>query len=290
MKHAIVLLTLLLWLGARPGVLGAEATVSPYSKWTHGPSADPAFFPIAVWLQSPANASRYRQAGINTYVALWRGPTEEQLAELKQAGLRLICEQNAVALRHLDDPTIMGWMHGDEPDNAQEKAGGGYGPPIAPEKVVVGYQRMRSTDPSRPVMLNLVHQFKPSFREAALLDDAEMLEGVSALNRQITRLAPVLNSPPLENAASVISPEATAPVAFTVRRHQDKLCLFAVAMRGSATSATFTLKGLKGEKSVEAIDEGRSVTAVDGRFQDQFEPWQVHLYRVVMPDRQPRQE
>ena len=63
MKHAIVLLTLLLWLGARPGVLGAEATVSPYSKWTHGPSADPAFFPIAVWLQSPANASRYRQAG-----------------------------------------------------------------------------------------------------------------------------------------------------------------------------------------------------------------------------------
>jgi hypothetical protein len=155
MKHSIVLLALLLWLGARPSILGAEETVSPYSKWRHGPSAEPAFFPIAVWLQSPANASRYRQAGINTYVALWRGPTEEQLAELKKAGMGLICEQNAVALRHLDDATIIGWMHGDEPDNAQEKAGGGYGPPIAPEKVVAGYQRMRSADPSRPVMLNL---------------------------------------------------------------------------------------------------------------------------------------
>ncbi|HWH70711.1 MAG TPA: hypothetical protein VNT26_15080, partial [Candidatus Sulfotelmatobacter sp.] len=46
---------------------------SPYAKWSHGPATDPGFFPLAVWLQGPANAERYRQAGINTYIALWRG-------------------------------------------------------------------------------------------------------------------------------------------------------------------------------------------------------------------------
>ncbi|MGH7969149.1 MAG: hypothetical protein ACREIC_10530, partial [Limisphaerales bacterium] len=281
----------------------APAQAPSYAQWSHGPSSDPNFFPLAVWLQSPANAERYHQAGINTYIALWHGPTEAQLAELKKAGMKLICEQNAVALRHFDDPTIIAWMHGDEPDNAQSLGEGrGYGPPIAPEKIVADYKRIRAADPSRPVMLNLgqgvawdgwygrgnrsrhpedypkylegcdiasfdiypvvhdspevagklwyvgqgverlvrwsagekiawnclecthisnpdrkptprevrceawmsliqgsrgliyfVHQFKPNFREAALLDDPEMLAGVTALNRQITRLAPVLN-------------------------------------------------------------------------------------------------
>ena len=92
--------------------------------------------------------------------------------------------------------------------------------------------------------------------------------------------------PPLENAASVISSEPRTPVAFTVRRHQDNLYLFAVGMRGSATSATFTLKGLDGRKTVEAIDERRTLTALDGQFQDHFDPWQAHLYRIVTPARQ----
>src|SRR5579859_92783 len=100
----------------------------PYAQWTNGPSPDPSFFPIAVWLQNPANAARYRAAGFNTYVALWNGPNESQLAELRKAGMRLICEQNEVALKHLNDPTIVGWMHGDEPDNAQPLADNkGYG-------------------------------------------------------------------------------------------------------------------------------------------------------------------
>src|SRR5262249_22760462 len=103
-----------------------------------------------------ANAARYKAAGINLYVGLWRGPTEEQLAELKKHGLRVICSQNAVGLRHRDDPTIVGWMHGDEPDNAQSLGRGkGYGPPIAPAKAVADHDRLRKADPSRPVLLNL---------------------------------------------------------------------------------------------------------------------------------------
>jgi len=138
-------------------VVGAAARAGDfYAKWSHGPGADPNFFPIAVWLQSPAKASQYREAGINVYVGLWRGPTQEQLQTLKQAGMLLICNQNKVALSHKDERTIIGWMHGDEPDNAQSLGEGkGYGPPIPPEKIVADYERIRAADPNRPVLLNL---------------------------------------------------------------------------------------------------------------------------------------
>ncbi len=139
------------------GSVRAEETAkSPYARWSHGPDAGQDFFPIAVWLQDPSKAARYKAAGINLYIGLWRGPTEEQLAQLKEAGMRVICSQNAAGLRHVDDPTIAGWMHGDEPDNAQSLgAGKGYGPPVAPEKIVASYERIRAADPSRPVLLNL---------------------------------------------------------------------------------------------------------------------------------------
>jgi hypothetical protein len=113
-------------------------------------------FPMAVWLQNPANAGRYRAAGINLYVGLWKGPTEEQLRMLRQADMAVVCEQNKVGLAHLGDPTIVGWMHGDEPDNAQALADGrGYGPPVPPEAIIQEYQAIHAADPNRPVMLNL---------------------------------------------------------------------------------------------------------------------------------------
>jgi hypothetical protein len=130
-----------------------RAADGPYPK---GPPQSPEFFPLAVWLQSPANAGRYRAIGINTYVGLWRGPTEEQLDALDKAGILLICGQSERSLRFKDRPTIVGWMHGDEPDNAQSLGRGrGYGPPIPPATIVEGYRKIRKADPDRPVMLNL---------------------------------------------------------------------------------------------------------------------------------------
>ena len=93
-------------------------------------------FPIAVWLQDPRNAGRSKAAGINVYVGLWKGPTEAQLAALKSAGMPVICHQNEVGLKSANRDIILAWMHGDEPDNAQAKPGGGYGPPILPARIV----------------------------------------------------------------------------------------------------------------------------------------------------------
>ena len=61
----------------------AFASTAPVATRAQAPASplnDPNFFPLAVWLQSPNNAAKYKAAGINTYVGLWRGPTEEQLA------------------------------------------------------------------------------------------------------------------------------------------------------------------------------------------------------------------
>ena len=116
----------------------------------------PGVVPIGVWLQDPKNAARFLAAGINLYVGLWQGPTEGQLAALAQAKMPVICEQNAVGLAHLTDPIIAGWMHGDEPDNAQSLPGGkGYGPPVDPDRILADYRRIKAADPGRPVVLNL---------------------------------------------------------------------------------------------------------------------------------------
>ena len=160
-RRAVMWVAAIFCCGALDGALGGE-TISPaaqpstYAAWKNGPSKDPGFFPIAVWLQDPKNAAKYKAIGVNVYVALWRGPNDEQIAELKKHGMGVICGQNRWALEHLDEPTIVGWMHGDEPDNAQSLPGGkGYGPPIPPKKIIEDYGKIKAKDPTRPVMLNL---------------------------------------------------------------------------------------------------------------------------------------
>ena len=134
-----------------------EAAMTAYQAWKNGPPADPGYFPIAVWLQDPKNAPKYKAAGINLFVGLWKGPTEEQLKALTDAGMPVICDQNEVGLKHKDDPIIVAWMHGDEPDNAQPLGGGktGWGPPIPPPQIEGDYKKIKASDPTRPVMLNL---------------------------------------------------------------------------------------------------------------------------------------
>ena len=367
-----------------------DVPANPYAHWENGPPHGADFFPIAVWLQNPANAERYKQAGINTYVGLWRGPTEEQLTALKKAGMKVICHQNKTALKHADDPTIIGWMHGDEPDNAQSLGQGkGYGPPILPQKIIEDYNEIRQTDATRPVLLNLgqgvawdgwhgrgvrtnhpedypeyikgcdiasfdiypavhdkpevagnlwfvangverlikwadgkkivwnciectrignpstkatpqqvkcevwmsiihgsmgliyfVHEWQPKFNESALLSDAEMLSAVTAINRQITGLAPVLNSPTIENTASVSSSNNAVPIAIMAKKHDGAIYLFAVAIRGDKTTATFTLQHAESIKTVEVIGENRIIPVQDGIFKDDFQAWDVHIYKT----------
>jgi hypothetical protein len=140
-------------------LVGLASAARPASTrdapWPNGPLADPAYFPIGVWLQSPQNAAAFKALGINLFIGLWEGPTDAQLNALAAAGMPTIADQNAVGLAHRDDPTIAGWLQQDEPDNAQPDGAGGYGPCIAPAEVIARYQVQRANDPTRPVLLNL---------------------------------------------------------------------------------------------------------------------------------------
>lgn len=365
-----------------------------YSQWKYGLSADPSYFPIAVWLQNPANARRYQAAGINLYVALWQGPTETQLKSLREARMPVICDQNEVGLAHKEDTTIVGWMHGDEPDNAQpvtDPATGksSYGPPVPPAKIVAEYQKRRNIDRTRPVLLNLgqgvandewvgrgpnaklsdyqtyvkgsdivsfdvypvaglpkpdsenylwyvakgverlmqwtggkkpvwnciectridagkvkatphqvraevwmalihgsrgliyfVHEFKPKFNEHALLDDEPMLVAVTGINQQIRSLALVLNSSTVPGAAAVSSSDSRVPIAVMAKRHAGKTYVFAVGMRNGAARGAFTISGLPKTATVQVLGENRTLKVAAGRFEDDFAPYDVHLYRI----------
>lgn len=361
----------------------------------HGRPTDPGTFPIAVWLQDPRNAARYREAGFNLYLGLWQGPTEAQLTALKGAGMPVICDQNRVGLAHRDDPTIAAWMHGDEPDNAQPitdpKTGKkGWGPCVPPRRIVADYEEIRAKDPSRPVILNLgqgvandqwkgrgagahlddykeyvrgadivsfdvypvaginrpdgadflwyvakgvdrlvtwtggkkpiwsviecthindpqhkatpkqvraevwmalthgatglvyfVHEFKPRFKEAALLDDPAMLAAVTEINRQIQGLARILNGPTIEGAATVESSKSDVPIASMVKRSEGATYLFAVGMRNAPARATITVEGLPAGAKVEVLGEDRSIEVRGRTFEDDFAPYDVHIYRVA---------
>jgi hypothetical protein len=129
-------------------------------------------------------------------------------------------------------------------------------------------------------LIYFVHEWQPVFDESALLSDPEMLSAVTGINAQIARLAPVLNSPTIEEKVAVSSDNTNVPIAIMVKRYRDSLYIFAVAMRDGETVATFTPNGIGGQRTVEVLDEDRTLISKQGVFQDHFEPYDVHLYKV----------
>jgi len=139
-------LILCVWMAGGIGVAQDRAQVK----------TDPNFFPIAVWAQNPTNASAYKENGINMYIAIHGGLDQAKLDLLKKSDMKVIAHQNTFGLSRLNDPSIYGWMHGDEPDNAQaSKTGKGWDPCIDPAEIISDYERIKKNDPSRPVYLNV---------------------------------------------------------------------------------------------------------------------------------------
>ena len=132
----------------------SSPNLDQYGPWFGG-YEDTSYFPISVWLQSPSNASAYGAIGINQYIGLYNGPTQNDLDTLTTAKVPTYCDQNTTGLSNLANPIILGWTQEDEPDNAQPDGQGGYGPCIAPSQIQSLYQTMKSKDASRPVFLNV---------------------------------------------------------------------------------------------------------------------------------------
>lgn len=355
---------------------------------------DPGFFPIAVWAQNPKNASAYKEHGINMFISIHQGLDQEKLDHLRKADMKVICHQNSFGLTQRDEPLIYGWMHGDEPDNAQRsKTEKNKWDPCRDPAVIIGdYEKIRKNDPSRPVYLNVgrgvaytnwvgrgacrgktdmykvsnngylkgcdiasfdiypvnsseeevennlwyvakgidnlqewsdhakpvwcwiettkisdkaarkptpsevksevwmalihgakgfgyfCHSFAGSTDDAALLHDAEMIQGVKAINNQVTSLASVLNSANTNGYATVKTGNEAVPVDYMTKNDGKANYIFAVAMRNGETTATFEITS--GSK-VQALGENRAIKVNKGKFSDGFSSYGVHLYKIT---------
>jgi hypothetical protein len=360
-------------------------------RWRNGPASNPGYFPIGVWAQHHRDAGNYSKLGVNLYLSLPGGPTEEQLTALKRAGMKTICRQNNVGLSHIDDPTIIGWMHGDEPDNFTKDGAGKWVPKRTSKSIVADYERIMQNDPSRPVLLNLgqgvsndqwkggwakesdyrelvkgcdivsydiypacstreevtgklelcakgvsrlrqwsqdekvvwfiteaahiqnparmatphqmrfevwssiihgargiiyfCHQWKPTRDFAAPLNNAVTRKAVTSINRQIAELAPVLNSASIDhNSVTVVSTNDDTQIA-TMQKHDDEVVfVFAAAMGDTETTASFKLAESQGTATARVIGEDRTIDVEAGRFKDNFQGYDVHIYRIELVD------
>lgn len=126
-----------------------------YRPFAHGPSTDPSYFPIAVWLQSPSNASRYAAIGVNIFVGLWNTPTMSDLDSLRAANVTGATELSDATAAFVSNATLSAWTQQDEPDNAQWNATTmSYDPCITPAALQSIYDSWHMRDPSRPIFLN----------------------------------------------------------------------------------------------------------------------------------------
>jgi hypothetical protein len=355
-----------------------------YGKWPRGLSTDAAYFPLGVWMQNPANARRFRDAGINLFLGLWEGPTEAQLAGLLSEGVRTICDQKGVWERHLEDSTIAGWMADWGPDNAQERDDGGYDPCIPPSEVTANVRAIAANDATRPVLLGFgrgladsewvgrgectgrtdmyaeyareadvlgfhsypvdskqdlslvahgvdhlreyteyrkpvfalleasiidesprptpaqiramvwmalvhgaagiqyyCHHFTEPLNETDCLDDAPTERTLTAINRLIRELAPVLNRPSVINGVAVRVSGVGNRVDVMLKRQADATYIFAVEMNGRATTATFELTRFSPAATAQVLEENRTIEVASGAFTDELPAYGARVYRVV---------
>jgi hypothetical protein len=125
-------------------------------------------------------------------------------------------------------------------------------------------------------LIYFVHQFKPTFKEAALLEEPEILAAVTRINAEVQSLAPVINKPVLRTDA-VVESTSKVPVATMFRELNGTNYLFAVCMRNERTTTTFNLPSPQ-HGEIEVLGEARSIPA-GSNFEEKFEPYAVHLYR-----------
>ena len=125
------------------------------------------------------------------------------------------------------------------------------------------------------------HRMEPTLNETNCLDVVPIRDALTEINGAITSLAPVLNTQSVANGVTVVSSNAQVPVDTMLKRYGGATYLFAVAMRGTATTATFQLGGIPDTASAEVLGEGRTIAITARSFRDDFAGYGVHRYRIT---------
>lgn len=123
------------------------------------------------------------------------------------------------------------------------------------------------------------HSFAKPSDPAAFLHDEVMISAMKKVNMQITELAPVLNSPTIENFVKINSNNSNIPIDFITKKIGDTYFVFAVSMRPGKTTATFTIQD---GRKVTVLGEDRKINVgKNNLFTDNFSDYEVHLYKIT---------
>lgn len=133
------------------GTLFAAAVVA-CSFLSTAPAADagvvdpgPDFFPIAVWQQPTSSFSKWQGRGINTLMAVPIGNDADAWATTAiNNGLYQIRLPRPDPTLDINDPTLLAWMHADEPDYRKTPA----------STLAETYAQYKTIDAQKPVLVN----------------------------------------------------------------------------------------------------------------------------------------
>ncbi len=117
--------------------------------------------------------------------------------------------------------------------------------------------------------------------ETECLDHAPTRDALTAINRQLNELSPVLNTRPVANGVvvTVAGQRGSDLVHSRLWRHAGSTYVLAVSVSSAPLSARFALRDFVGPSSAEVLAERRTVPLTDGVFSDEFAAHGVHVYR-----------
>jgi hypothetical protein len=124
-------------------------------------------------------------------------------------------------------------------------------------------------------IMYFTHQFRP-FIEAGLLADPAMAWAVEKLNGQLKSLAPVLNLPTLTGTATATG---SRRLDLSSKSYRGDTYIFVVNSNSEENTATITVPRIA-SGTVEVIDENRTISLSDNKFEDEFAAYAVHIYKI----------
>lgn len=117
------------------------------------------------------------------------------------------------------------------------------------------------------------------------LSNRNTYNGLLAATQFVNRYAAALNTPILSDTSATTN----GPVSVGTRSHNFQGYKYIFAMghgntmnyMGAAVDATITISGF-GDGVADVLDENRTVQIRGGRFEDHFDPYEWHIYRIPL--------
>lgn len=129
-------------------------------------------------------------------------------------------------------------------------------------------------------VLYFIDVISPTFREDGIFETPAMVTAVTALNKQITSLAPELNSATLPGLVTVTTSPSAVTVDTMVKASGTSLYIFSAVSLAGTTMADFSVTGMTGNAVATVVGESRTVAITGGKFSDAFAANGVHIYKV----------